>query len=39
MAEIICITVWNEFNDEKQWSEILVIYPGDVHKALERFLK
>ena len=36
--EKLRVTVWNEFYDEKQWPEILDIYPGGVHQAIKRFL-
>ncbi len=33
------VTVWNEFDDEKHWPEIMDMYAGGVHEYIARFLR
>lgn len=38
MAEVIRVTIWNEFRHEKSHAKVAAVYPDGIHKALAKQL-
>jgi trehalose utilization protein len=38
MADVIKVTVWNEYTDEQRKPAVVSVYPEGIHKAIEDFL-